>query len=438
MVMELGHHTRPLLELQASPLQVMFAELLELPAVDLEQRIGYELERNPALERIEGTGCNSCGGRARTCPECGDSRWRTAGSVGSADDAVATAVDPSSLYRTVLDDARLELSPCQQRIAEYLSGSLDDRGFLTSTPDEVAGALGVSTAAVADVLAVLRGLGSPGLGARDVRECLLLQLTELERDEDTQPLVRALITEHLDALACGATQSLAPVLGVTAEQIQSAREFIRTHLKPSAGGPELEPWARPTCTPGLFADVAISVQNVDCPIIEVEVLTPVTLRVAPIYREVAEAISDRHVIDCVRRAESFLVLLNRRAETLRRVVHTAASAQLAMLLHGQPAPRPLTRVEVAAELGLHASTVSRAVANKSGVLPGNRLIPLSRLFEARQAVEDALRELIAGEERPLSDAQLAARLEKLGYRVARRTVAKYRTGLYMPAARARS
>jgi RNA polymerase sigma-54 factor len=281
-------------------------------------------------------------------------------------------------------------------------------------------------------------MGSPGLAARDLRECLLLQLDQLERLGPSQPLVRQLLAEHLEGLARGGAGQLASVLGVSVEEVQSAREFIRTQLRPLGSPAELEPWARPACGPRLVPDVAISFADVQPLSIEVEVLSPVALRVAPLYRQVAAAAADQHVVDSVRRAESFLLLLDRRAETLRNIVQRAASAQVSLLLHGRPAPRPPTRAEVASELGLHGSTVSRAVANKVAVLPGHRLMPLSGFFEIRPAVEDALRQLIGAEEQPLSDGQLAARLTSLGYRVARRTVAKYRDRLCLPVATARS
>jgi RNA polymerase sigma-54 factor len=140
----------------------------------------------------------------------------------------------------------------------------------------------------------------------------------------------------------------------------------------------------------------------------------------------------------VRRAEEFLFLVHGRASTIQRVVRCAALHQVAFLRHGRHALRPLSRADVARELGVHESTVSRAVADKTALLPSGQLLPLSAFFDACDGMEQDLRRLIAHEPRALSDAELTHRLNHLGYRVARRTVSKYRDRLGLPTAAARS
>jgi RNA polymerase sigma-54 factor len=93
---------------------------------------------------------------------------------------------------------------------------------------------------------------------------------------------------------------------------------------------------------------------------------------------------------------------------------------------------PLTRTEIASELGLHESTISRATADKTALLPNRTLLPISEFFIATRGVQDVLRELIANETTPLSDDELARQLAKRGYPIARRTVAKYRDALKIP------
>lgn len=438
MVVGLSLDTRPTLEFQATPQLITFAELLELPSHELEQRINHELELNPALERIESSACNWCGRQWRACADCIGPRWAGLAFFGSGNDALESAVEPSTTYRTALDDGLAELSPDEEQVAEYLFGSLNERGFLACSLDEAAFAMDVSVPTIQHVLDVLRSTGSPALGARDVRECLLLQLSQLERDGVTHALARTVVAEHLADLAARGSAGLATLLRVPVEQVQAAVAFIRTHLQPCAATTELAVWAKPAATPRLLPDLAIRVADAPAEVIEVDVLSPVSLRVDPLYRAAVKATPGRHVSDSVHRAESFVNLVERRADTIRRIVEHAASGQVSLLRTGRPVPRPPTRAEIALDLGIHESTVSRAIANKLAVLPGGRLMPLSSLFEARRAAQEVLRQLVGAEERPLSDAELAARLGTHGYRLARRTVAKYRDALGIPAATVRS
>jgi RNA polymerase sigma-54 factor len=348
-------------------------------------------------------------------------------------------VEPTSLFRTALDDARGELTPAEQAIGEYILGSLDDRGFLSCGLDEAARALGVAADRLAYVLHVLRGTGSPALGACDVRESLLLQLAHLEETGATYPLVRSLVADHLEALLRRGPSAVAASLGVTPADVHSALAFMRTHLRPIAAEVEPEPWARPAQAARQWPDVAIRVPEDPRLPVEVEVLGPGELCIDPTYRLASALTPNRHVLEFTRRAETFITLLQRRADVLRRIVARAANEQRAQVAgRGQPLGPRLTRAELARELGLHESTVTRAVANKLALLPDGRLQPLSEFFEQRHAVQDALRKLIGTETLPLTDAQLATHLATLGYRVARRTVAKYREALGIPAITVRS
>jgi RNA polymerase sigma-54 factor len=117
---------------------------------------------------------------------------------------------------------------------------------------------------------------------------------------------------------------------------------------------------------------------------------------------------------------------------MRCVVEHTAREQRAFVLHGPAALLPLTRAQVATAIGVHESTVSRAVAGRSALLPCGRVVELKAFFCASLCAHEALRELVAREQRPLSDDELAAALSAGGHPVARRTVAKYRSVLGIP------
>jgi RNA polymerase sigma-54 factor len=156
------------------------------------------------------------------------------------------------------------------------------------------------------------------------------------------------------------------------------------------------------------------------------------LRLNPLYQDLArravtlDDATREHVQGYIRRARIFLTNLRQREKTLQQIVETIVEHQEAFLRYGMRHLRPLTRAAIAAELGVHESTVSRAIANKLVLLPNGVPLPMSEFFVAARSAQDALRELIRNENRPYSDAQLARLLNEQGFRITRRTVAKYR------------
>jgi RNA polymerase sigma-54 factor len=132
------------------------------------------------------------------------------------------------------------------------------------------------------------------------------------------------------------------------------------------------------------------------------------------------------------RASAFASRLLERSATLARIASHVADRQRRYLRHGSIAHAPLTRAQVAADLGLHQSTVSRAIAGKRVRLPDGRVVPFADLFGSTRSVQEHLLAVVGAEERPLSDGELAAELRTRGHAVARRTVAKYRGQLGIP------
>lgn len=135
----------------------------------------------------------------------------------------------------------------------------------------------------------------------------------------------------------------------------------------------------------------------------------------------------------MRRASWFIARLDERFRTIRQVVEYAANRQRGFVLGGPRYLEPLAQAEAARDLGIHESTVSRAVAGKYMMMPSRAVVPVQDFFRAGLAPQEALRQLIAAEDHPLSDAELAQRLSAQGFSVARRTVAKYRDRLGLAA-----
>jgi RNA polymerase sigma-54 factor len=418
----------PRLGLEVSPALVAFSELLLLPYPAMQSLVEDELSANPALERLDAGDCPVCrGGWRRRCPVCsvpsgGGPDGRSG--PGELPDRAAAEPDTHALLRAV----RLETGAAEAPIAEYLVDSLDEHGLLDRSCAQLAEELGVAEAAVARVLEVVRRNGPPGLGATSVGECLLLQLDALGLDDDRARLARAVIADHLPALARGHFAAIATALGASRAEVQEVLDLIRRRLRPY---PAFDGNA-PAVAGYVVPDVVVREHDTVAGTFTVELVEPARTRlgVRPGPRR-AEAGPGAVAVS---RARSFLAQLHDRWDTLARVAIYAVERQRAFLADGPAALRPLTRAEVAAALDLHESTVSRAVADKYVLLPDGTIAPLARFFGVGGGVDEELRRLLASADGPISDRRLAERLREAGYPIARRTVAKHRARLGLAAA----
>jgi len=311
---------------------------------------------------------------------------------------------------------------------------LDAQGFLDGGIEEVAAMLQVTPSQVDNVLRRLQELGPAGVGARNVQECLLLQLDRLERAQISNPYLRAIVTDYWVDLGEHRYGAIAHALGITYEEVVAARDFMRQHLRPfpleraDDGTSSLE-------TSFLVPDVIIREEN-DCLVVEVVESRRFYLRLNPLYQELSQAIAHRqqevsveereHLNTFVSRARLFLTNLRQRRETIRRIAEYLVERQEGFLRHGVRHLAPLTRAEVAISIGVHESTVSRATANKYVQVPSREIVPFSHFFTASLSIKDVINELIANETTPLTDQEIVETLHQHGFDVARRTVAKYR------------
>lgn len=430
MELTLAPEMRPL----ASPALLAFAGMLTLSSAELEAVVAQELSANPALERTDPPGCPLCGSPQR-CWRCGTGRVppRAGDRPGPADWAM-----PRTGAEELLDEVRCAATAGETALAGYLIGCLDDRGFLPGGPEQVAADLGVGVAGVNRALAALRRAGPPAIGARDVRESLLLQLAALDPADPRCALAQAVAGGYLEPFARGRLDAIAARLGCSPDELASAVRYIRRHCTPSPA-PGLREWPAAARAPAV-PDVMITCGDRDAGL-RVAMMEParLALRIHPDYARLAshgprEHGASEHAGSLVRQAASFISRLDERFATIRQVVEYAAGRQRAFVLRGPRYLTPLTQADVAHELGIHESTVSRAVAGKYMMLPSRAVRPVQDFFRPAQAPQDALRQLIATEKQPLTDTELAQLLQAQGFRVARRTVVKYRHALGLAAA----
>lgn len=407
----------PRVGLEVSPAQVAFSELLMLPWTAMQAAVERELCMNPALERLDPGDCPLCRDTWRTrCPACSPPSRRSAGAsphrLADPGDRGAPESDAAALLREVL----LEVPAADAPIAERLVDSLDEHGLLDSPCAEIAADLGVTEAAVARVLEVVRRCGPPGVGASGLTECLLMQLDALEPADPGAPLARRVIADHLPALGRGHFASIARALGVSRAEVEQVLALVRERLRPY---PAFDGNVAAVSS-YVVPDVVVREHEDIAGAFTVELVEPAVTRLGVrVPGGAAEASG----------ARSFLGQLRDRWDTLRRVAEFAVERQWEFLLHGPAALKPLTRAEAAAALELHESTVSRAVADKFALLPDMSIVPLARFFGVSGGLDGELRRLLESAEGPMSDQRLADRLREAGYPVARRTVAKHRARL---------
>ena len=329
----------------------------------------------------------------------------------------------------------LDLDDATRRAAQAIVGSLDGDGFLVTALVEVAAIAGVSSTVADRALAVVQQLDPPGVGARDLAEALRIQRDYLGIDE---PLLEDIICDHLDDIAGNHFRKVARKLQVDEAEIRRLVEILR-QLNPRPAGA-----FSPGPSPGyVVPDVTIRRFGDDWVITPNSEAVP-TLRVSSRYRTMlrggsgADAETVRYLKDKIRSAETFIKNVDRRKDTVSRITKIILEVQNEFFEDGKGSLRPLRLEDVAVEIGVHLSTVSRGVTGKYMATPYG-MFELKHFFSggyrtstgmdvAATTVKETLRGMLTSEDplHPLSDQKLAEMLSHKGIPVARRTVAKYR------------
>jgi RNA polymerase sigma-54 factor len=296
------------------------------------------------------------------------------------------------------------------------------------------------------VLSQLHTLEPVGIGARTLRECLLLQLEALSEQGESHPLAQTLIDRYLERLGRGQFHEIARELNVAEQEVRQASLSIRSTLNPFPAHTYQADISFTRAAPDatfVRPDVIIR-QSEDG--FEVELIEErryrFSINAEQLTQETGETPTSevqRYLHHASDHAKFFIDCVHRRWRTLKQVATLVVDYQRNFLENGIRHLRPLTRAEVASRLNLDEGTVSRATANKYALLPNGRLIPLSDFFDSSLGLKDILRELIQSEDpkHRLSDDELAKLMQAKGYPMARRTVTKYREEIGIGSSRER-
>lgn len=430
----------PAMEQRVTPALLTLTRMLAMPAAELHQLVQHELGDNPALEEIEVADDADMSTdewlQFLAAQQTSDAPAMPA-SLGDAGDEATDPwlfiAAPPNVREQLLIDLRVSSPTADHPIARLLVESLDEQGFLPNTAADYARTLNVTTERVVTVLQRLQAIGPTGIATANVQECLLAQLAELRTEGYDYPHAVAVIRDHFDDLAAHRDARIAHQLATTPSDIQAIRQLIQQHCSPYPLQPTFDTTSnRPRYNQ---PDVAIIHHEDDTYHVEVLHSPRRRLQLNPLYRELVQRASTlddeerEHVRSYLARARTFLTNLRQRESTLQAIVTAIITYQVGFLREGVRQLQPLTRAEIAAEVGVHESTVSRAASSKIVMLPDGYLMPLSEFFIAARPIQDVLREIVATEPHPLSDSEIATALSEQGFAVARRTVAKYRKHL---------
>ena len=461
------------LQQKLSPQQIQMIKLLELPTVQLEQRIKQEIENNIVLEEEE----RRTEDEEQQPQEISVDEYLREDETPSYKSRINNYSKDDKQRPVYLTEGRSlqeylieqlgyrNLPEREQRLAVYLVGSLDEDGYLRrdleSVADDIAFTVGIETTAaeLERVLGVIHELEPAGVGARNLQECLLLQMDQLPSDTPARRLARRILTSYFDEFVKKHYEKLIARLQVSEEEFREAIAEIR-HLSPKPGNLYAE--GGTDTTPYIIPDFILDYQDGHFQLSLNSYNVPevkINRRYVDMIRDMVGSDGrvkekDREAIQFVKSkidsAKWFISAIKQRHDTLMRTMQTILDYQQEYFKDGDRSKlRPMILKDIADRTGLDVSTISRVV-NSKYVQTQFGIILLKSLFsEAMQTdsgeevssyeIKNILQQCIDEEDKrkPLTDETLMDILNTKGYHIARRTVAKYREMLGIPVARLR-
>ena len=484
-----------------TPQQIMAIKLLEIPAIELEKRIEEELEKNPLLEEgveeveqvkpeIQEDGMDGdLEYEAETAQEVKDNKdddFDLEEFMNDPDEFPEYKLyqprDPNredrqipfasySSFKEELENQlglNFDLTPRQKEIAQYIIGNLDDDGYLRrdlgSIADDIAfkSNIDVRDDEVAEVLKVVQQLDPPGIAARDLKECLLLQMErKLEKEPDNEILSLAynLWNDYYEEFTKKHYEKIMSKSGISRNELEKVLDEIKKfNPKPGLDLNETVSKNYDTITPDFILDID---ENGEFLITLNDKNSP-SLRISPVYLDMLDEIekksaknrTDKESLKFMKQkkndAEIFINALAQRQNTMMKIMKAIAEYQRDFFRsQDEKNIKPMILKDIAEITGFDVSTVSRVVSNKYVQTPFG-VIPLKSLFSDKLQtssgedvstikVKNIIKEIIDNEDKnkPYSDDAISKILKNRGFKIARRTVAKYREQLGIPDSRLR-
>jgi RNA polymerase sigma-54 factor len=459
------------MRMRMAPRMIQSMEILQLPLMALQERIDQELIENPVLVDLRESTTPEPDAEPEAAPaettaeepefELPDDwddgyselhRPSRAALMEESDrkhDAMQNmASRPRSLHDDLADQLSfLDCDATVRALAEYIIHNLDENGYLHLDLTEVMRDFGgdANLAQAQEALKLIQRLDPPGIGARNLRECLLLQLTP---DIEMRDVLRVLISNHLDDLQQNRLPTIEKKTGLTLDTIKEALEHLR-RLDPKPGA-RYTPEDTPYVVPDLIVEPD---EHGQYQVRLVDDHTP-QLSISRMYQKLlknkeADPAAREYIQKKIQSARWLIESIEQRRSTLLKVAKAIIAHQKDFLDKGPESIQPLKMQQIADQVGVHVTTVSRAVDDKWVQTPRG-IFALKRFFGggtttadgeevAWDTIKQKLLEIIAKEDKsnPLSDEEIVEELGKSGLPVARRTVTKYRKALRIPSSRQR-
>lgn len=432
--------------LKVDPKLVVASYILQLQRHELEQAIEQELNDNPALERLEIDDEPTTDpqllkkiAQLKERPQYEDLEAppESAPTSDGAVEWVDFVPAPASLHDYLLAQM-LALAPDEDRdIVGHVVDCVGETGYLDMPVEEIAHTAGADLDRIRELVKLLQTCNPPGVGAHDLRECLDIQLRE--SPDPMEMLALRIVRDHWEHLIQRNPHPIARRYKLSVSTVESAFAKI-AELSPYPGEAFLSEREAHTSAsaPSVEPDVRF-VQSEAGITIEIRGCDPAEFIVNPWYREQyrkskshPHAVPEderRHLKEYVGRAMHFIKGVHQRRLTLRKLAQRLLEVQYGFIATGSYRfLKPMTRVQLARDVGLHESTVSRATMNKFVQLANGETIPFEVFFKPALRVQKMIEEILQTENpnKPLSDREIAERLKAQGLEVARRTVNKYR------------
>jgi len=450
-----------------SPQQIQMIKLLELHTMQFEQHVKQEIEENPVLEEEQSQEQDQQKDISVDDLKEDDEVPYYKGHISniSKDDKRRTVPISGgrSLSEYLMEQlCYKDLTEREMMLADFLVGSLDEDGYLrrdlNSIADDIAFSLGVETSPqeLEHVLGFIHELEPTGIGARNLQECLLLQLATMDMNSRSRRIAKRILTQYFEEFTKKHYDKLLSKLGISADEFRSAIEEIR-HLSPkpgnlySDGGGDAVPYIIPDFILDYQnGEFDLSLNSYNVPEVKINKGYIDTIREMAGKDPAAGREAMQFVKSKIDSAKWFISAIKQRHDTLMHTMTEILKYQQEYFRDGDKSKlRPMILKDIADRTGLDVSTISRVV-NSKYVQTHFGIVPLKKLFSEAMQTEDGgevssyeiknlLSECIDGEDKthPLTDETLMDMLNEKGYRIARRTVAKYREMLGIPVARLR-
>ena len=434
--------------------------ILQTPLLELRNLVQQEMETNPVLEELS----NELSPEERNGAESSaddnfkeefeklatlNEEWRDymaqsssyGGRSQEAKDKRQFFFDSIATQETLQQNLigqlnQTALNAADRKAAELIIGNIDDNGFLQGTPEEMTLNTGIPKEDFERMLALIQSFYPPGVGARDLRECLLIQL---EREGKQNSLEYKIISEHMEDLGKRRFPEIGRRMGMSVEKVQECSNNI-ARLNPRPG--QIFAAAPPNY---VLPDVTVEKMDGDYQVLLNGEQIP-HLRISNTYKDImAQDGNGSEVKDYIRdkiRSGKFLIRsIHQRQQTISNIAQQIVSRQRDFFEHGTSQLKPMTMKEIADAVGVHETTVSRAVSGKYMATPQG-VFEMKYFFTSgyqtaggesmsNTSVKEVILDLVKNEDgnAPLSDQEIVLILSERGIPIARRTVAKYRTEL---------